>query len=297
MKYRKPLLIVGNGARDMNLDIQMPFLYTWGIKDKYYNHKWAKGDFGITGSPNGNKLIKKADYIIMIGTRMDTHQAPNWSKFAPNAYKVAFCLEFPHKVDELLDEVPELKGSDWCKRSEENKTDTPVYRWIDKLSEQADKNDIIIPDMGQIGCIAFQRWKIKEGQRLFNGMNHSPMGYALPGAIGASLATGRRVIVIVGDGSLMMNLHDLQTISELELPVNIFVVNNGGYGMIRQTQSDWPEFLEQNVACQLTIPSVRKLADTFNLEYSDKLSNRPSIYELNFDDTRISPKWKYGEEL
>ena len=66
MKYKKPLLIVGNGARDMDLDIQMPFLYTWGIKDKYFNHKWAKGDFGITGSPNGNKLIKEADYIIMI---------------------------------------------------------------------------------------------------------------------------------------------------------------------------------------------------------------------------------------
>ncbi len=297
MKYKKPLLIVGNGARDMDLDIQMPFLYTWGIKDKYFNHKWAKGDFGITGSPNGNKLIKEADYIIMIGTRMDTHQVPDWDKFAPQAYKEAYCLEFPHKVDKMLVRIPELKGPAWCKRSLENKTDTPIYRWVDKLSKQADKDDIIIPDMGQTGCIVFQRWGLKEGQRLFNGMNHSPMGYSLPGAIGATLATGRRVISIVGDGSLMMNVQDLQTISELNLPINIFVVKNGGYGMIKQTQKDWKEFLDQGVACNFKVPSIKKLAKAFNLKYTNKLSNEPSIYGVTFEDTTISPKWKYGNEL
>ena len=297
MKYKKPLLIIGAGARDMKLDIQMPFLYTWGIKDKYFNHKWAKGDFGVTGSPQNNKLIKEADYIIMIGTRMDSHQVPDWNKFAPQAYKVACCLEFPHEVNKILDKVPELKGPDWCERSEENKIDTPVYRWIDELCEKSNKNDIIIPDMGQTGCIAFQRWKIKEGQRLFNGMNHSPMGYALPGAIGATLATGRRVIVIIGDGSLMMNLQDLQTISDLGLPINIFVVNNGGYGMIRQTQADWKEFLDQNIATNFNTPNIKKIAKAFNLEYTDRLSNEPSIYGIKFDDTTILPKWKYGTEL
>ncbi len=297
MIYEKPLLIVGAGARDMNLDIQMPFLYTWGIKDKYYNHKWAKGDFGITGSPNGNKLIKEADYIIMIGTRMDTHQVPDWDKFAPQAHKAAYCLEFPHAVDELLDIIPILKGPDWCKRSEENKTDTPIYRWIDRLCEQSNEDDIIIPDMGQTGCIALQRWKIKEGQRLFNGMNHSPMGYSIPGAIGATLATGRRVIVIVGDGSLMINLQELQTISELKLPINIFVVNNGGYGMIRQTQKDWKEFLDQGIACNFETPNIENLAKAFGLKYTNELSNEPSIFEVKFDDTTISPKWKWGTEL
>jgi len=297
MNYKKPLLIVGAGARDMDLDIQMPFLYTWGIKDKYYNHKWAKGDFGVTGSPGGNALIKQADYIIMIGTRMDTHQVPDWSKFAPQAYKAVYCLEFPHKVDFTCPIMPELKGPDWCKRSPENSTDTPIYRWIDALSEQADKDDIIIPDMGQTGCITFQRWKIKEGQRMFNGMNHSPMGYSIPGAIGATMATGRRVIVIIGDGSLMMNIQDLQTVVDYKLPINIFVVNNGGYGMARQTLKDWKQFLTQDVACNFRIPSIRKIADAFGLKYSNELSNMPSIYRVCFEDTTITPKWKYGEEL
>ncbi|MDD5006611.1 MAG: thiamine pyrophosphate-binding protein [Candidatus Omnitrophica bacterium] len=300
-KFRRPLLIIGAGARDMQLEIKMPFLCTWGIKDKYYHHKYYKGDFGITGNRHGNAIIKAADLIIFLGTKLDTHHCPNWDSFAPNAYKIAIGLEFPHLVDEVincdLNFSHTFQFDDWCERSGDNVTDADVYRWVDVVSAEATPDDIIIPDMGQIGCIVFQRWKIKQGQRLFNGINHSPMGYSIPGAIGASLATGRRVIVIIGDGSLMMNIQELQTISELNLPINIFVVNNGGYGMIRQTQNDWIKYLDQGVACNFNIPDVKKIADTFGFEYTDQLNNKPSMYELKFDNTRILPKWKQGESL
>lgn len=300
-KYNRPLAILGSGCRDAELDIRIPFLCTWGIKDKYCHHPYYKGDFGITGSINGNKLIKESDAIIMIGTKIDSHHYPDWNKFAPNAYKIALGLEFPHSVDELYDielNFPlTLIGKNWCNRVKDNDSDSDIYKWIDKLSNESNNDDIIIPDMGQTGCIVFQRWNIKDGQRLFNGVNHSPMGYSIAGAIGSSLATGRRVIVIIGDGSLMMNLHDLQTVVELNLPINIFVVNNDGYGMIRQTQADWPQYLNQRLACDFNIPNTKKLADAFGLEYTDKLSNKPTICELKFDNTRIYPKWKYGEEL
>ncbi len=287
----KPLVIVGSGARNMPLELRVPFLYTWGVKDKFYNHPYCKGDFGITGSPNGNRMIKESDLILMIGTRMDTHQVPNWKEFAPKAHKIAMGLEFPHKVNELYETnltnlTLRLKGRNWGKR-EENKTDTPVYRWIDKICEESNEDDIIIPDMGQTGCIAWQRWKPKGNQRMFNAFGHSPMGYSLPAAIGASLATGRRVISIIGDGSLMMNFHDLVTISDLKLPIVTYVVNNGGYGMIRQTQSNWPEYLEQNVACNFKIPNIKKLRKLFKID----------IQGIKFKDTTISPKWKWGEKL
>ena len=136
----KPLVIIGNGARNMSLDLEVPFLYTWAVKDKFYSHPFAKGDFGITGSPNGNRLTKESDLILMIGTRMDTHQVPDWDNFAPNAYKISMGLEFPHKVDEridcLLDFSLQIKGKNWGER-EENKTDTPIYRWIDKICEES----------------------------------------------------------------------------------------------------------------------------------------------------------------
>ena len=141
--------------------------------------------------------------------------------------------------------------------------------------------------MGQTGCIAFQRWKPKKNQRLFNAFGHSPMGYSLPASIGASLATNRKVISIIGDGSLMMNLQDLQTISDLNLPVKIYVINNGGYGMIRQTQRDWEKYLNQGIACDFKIPDVNKLRDLFNID----------IQEVKFEDTTIYPKWKWGEKL
>ena len=302
-RFKKPLLIIGYGAIAAKLNITVPFLYTWRTKDRLYNHPFCKGGFGITADSAGNKLIKEADAIVMLGTRIDSHQAPKWDKFAPNAFKIAVGLEFPHKdkvdqiiVSNLLSSV-NISGSDWCSRVKEDRPDGPAYRWIDSLSAKANKDDIIIPDMGQIGCIAFQRWGIKQGQRLFNGMNHSPMGYSLPGSIGACIATNRRVIVIVGEGSLMMNVHDLQTISDLRLPINIFVVNNGGYGMIRQTQDDWKQFLAQGVGCNFNIPNIKKLAAAFKLKYTDKLSDEPSIFEVKMSDTKINPKWKFGEDL
>jgi len=287
-KAKKPLVIVGSGARKMPLELKVPFLYTWGMKDKLHNLPYCKGDFGVTGSPNGNRLTKESDLIVMIGTRMDNHQVPDWEDFAPQAYKIAIGLEFPHKAEVIETELNfplKLKGRNWG-RKEENKTEKPIYRWVDKLCENSDEGDVIIPDMGQTGCIVFQRWKPKKDQRLFNGMNHSPMGYSLPGAIGASL-TGRKVISIVGDGSLMMNLQDLQTIGEYNLPVEIYVVNNGGYGMIRQTQKDWKQYLKQEVATNFDIPDIRKLRDAFGV----------NIREVRFKDTEIVPKWKWGEKL
>lgn len=299
--FKRPLLILGAGASLANINIEIPFLYTWRTKDRYYDHPLCKGGFGITSDSAGNALLNEADLLIMMGTRMDTHQVPDWSTFAPNAYKLSIGLEFPHPVDERIDcEISgdwTVSGPNWCKRVEEDHPDGPLYQFIDELSAKAAPEDIIIPDMGQTGCIVFQRWKIKQGQRLFNAVNHSPMGYAIPAAIGASLATDRRVIVIVGDGSLMMNIQELQTISDLGLPINIYVVNNGGYGMIRQTQDDWKEFLIPDVACNFKIPDVRKLADAFGLKYSADFSGDPSIYELKIKDTRITPKHVYGKPL
>ena len=291
-KAKKPLLIIGAGARDMDLKLEVPFLYTWGVKDKFYNHPYAKGDFGITGSPNGNRLTKESDLVVMIGTKMDTHQVPNWEDFAPQAKKIAVGLSFPHEVDKKYSGVLKnystihLRGNDWGQR-EENTTKGELYDFIDKLSDEASPEDIIIPDMGQTGCIALQRWKVKGGQRLFNGFNHSPMGYSLPAAIGATTATGRPVKAIVGDGSFMMNLHDLATIGERKLPVEVYVVNNGGYGMIRQTQKDWEQYLNQDVACSFNFPNFERLGRELGV----------NVKEVNIKDTTISPKWKWGTKL
>lgn len=301
-KAKRPIIIVGRHGWKVISNI--PMFRTWGTQSNL-------PDFGITGNPQSNEFMKKADLVIMIGTRMDTHQCPHWELFK-NAKKIAIGLEFPHKVDLKID--TDLRDKPfvinlftiykWVEEYNKIKhfdNPEPPYIFIKELNELSDENDIIIPDMGQTGCIALQTWILKGQQRMFNGMNHSPMGYALPGSIGASLATNRRVIVIVGDGSFMVNVHDLQTIKDLNLDVKIFVVNNGGYGMARQTQNDWKEFLDQRVASDFEIPNIKKLAKAFGIRYVRNYKKAfkykgPTLSEIKFEDTTISPKWKWQKE-
>lgn len=116
------------------------------------------------------------------------------------------------------------------------------YVFIQALSDAAGPGDIIITDAGATLCWTMQTWQVKEGQRLISAWNHSPMGYAVPAAIGAAVAApNKRIIVITGDGSFQMNAQELATIGRLNLNVHIFVLDNGGYGIIRQTQDTWLE--------------------------------------------------------
>ena len=120
-------------------------------------------------------------------------------------------------------------------------------------------------------CVTtFQAAKIKRGQRLYTNSGCASMGYDLPGAIGACLASGRRPIVcLAGDGSIMMNLQELQTIATHKLPIKIFVLNNKGYHSIRQTQQNF--FADNVVGCGeesgLGFPDFEKLAAVYGMEY------------------------------
>jgi acetolactate synthase-1/2/3 large subunit len=111
-----------------------------------------------------------------------------------------------------------------------------TYHFIDTLSDLALPDDIIVTDMGMAFQCTHQAWKTKKGQRLLTNCGLAPMGWGLPAAVGASFATGRRVLCIVGDGGLMMNLQELATIAHNQLNIKIFVLNNDGYSTIKQTQ-------------------------------------------------------------
>jgi acetolactate synthase-1/2/3 large subunit len=86
-----------------------------------------------------------------------------------------------------------------------------------------------------------QAFQPRANQELFSAFNHSPMGYSLPAAIGAYYATGgkRQIICIIGDGGLAMCSHELETIRYRDIPIKIFVIDNQGYGIMRQTQDTW----------------------------------------------------------
>ena len=138
---------------------------------------------------------------------------------------------------------PTVLDSYWRKPAPVN-----PYCFAQSLFEQLDDGEIVVTGDGTACVTLFQGAVIKPGQRLYTNSGCASMGYDVPAAIGAYYATGaRRIICIAGDGSLMMNLQELQTISGGGLPIKVFVLNNDGYHSIRQTQENY--FPDNIVGC------------------------------------------------
>ncbi len=119
------------------------------------------------------------------------------------------------------------------------------YHFIDRLFEHLEADDIIACGNATATIVPFQAGRIKRGMRMFSNSGSASMGYDLPAAIGAwfgaiaERGAQRRVICLAGDGSIMMNLQELQTIVHGRLPIKIFVLNNGGYLSIRTSQKNF----------------------------------------------------------
>lgn len=111
------------------------------------------------------------------------------------------------------------------------------YRFIDELSNHFSDRETIVLDAGTACTCSFQALRLREGQRVVYSTGLGEMGFGLPGAIGAALARGgERVILLSGDGSIMMNLQELQTVVHHQLPVKLFLFTNGAYLSIKHTQ-------------------------------------------------------------
>jgi acetolactate synthase I/II/III large subunit len=112
-----------------------------------------------------------------------------------------------------------------------------VYCFIQELSRRLPEKMTTVVGNGSACVVGSQAYIIKKGQRFIINSAIASMGYDLPAAIGACIATGRKeVVCVTGDGSFQMNLQELQTIIHNKLPIKIFVINNDGYHSIRQTQ-------------------------------------------------------------
>jgi acetolactate synthase-1/2/3 large subunit len=147
------------------------------------------------------------------------------------------------------------------------------YWFIDRLSQFLMPDDIIVTDMGASLTCTHATIRIKDGQRLVTSTGLGEMGFGLPGAIGAAMgSSGRRVVLIVGEGSLMMNLQELQTLTHLQLPIKIFLFNNNGYLTIKHTHNAL--FASKGFASAtdpktgVSFPNFSKIAEAFKLDYS-----------------------------
>ena len=145
-----------------------------------------------------------------------------------------------------------------------------VYAFIKELSSRLKEGQITVVGNGSACVAGGHSYIIKKGQRFISNSAIAAMGYDLPAAIGAWAAAKEEIILLTGDGSIQMNLQELQTIVHHKIPVKIFLINNGGYHSIRQTQRNF--FGEPLVGIgidshDLSFPDMEKLAAAYGLPY------------------------------
>jgi len=272
----------------------------------------------------------------------------NWKEFAPKAFKIMVdidqaeldkpTLKIDHKIKAdlktfiplFIQKIKDLnytctkehkKYLMWCKErvieypvvlpeyiNKKNKKINP-YVFIDELFKFLDKNDVVITGNGSACVMTFQAAKIKQGQRLYTNSGSASMGYDLPASIGAAIAMkGKRIICLAGDGSLMMNLQELQTMQGYNLPIKVFILNNDGYVSIKQTQEAYfsdnvsgvgpkngvtlPNFTKLGRALGISSIKITKLSDLSSTNFLKMLNNNKSgIFEIVIDPNQgFSPK-------
>jgi acetolactate synthase I/II/III large subunit len=192
--------------------------------------------------------------------------------------------DFLFQLNDLVREEDLKDHTEWLARCRKWKTEYPVilpeynhvtgrintYALVDVLSEILEENDLLVPgSSGACAEIVQQAYRIKKGQRLLNTPGLGAMGFGLPASIGACIAGGkRRTISIIGDGGLQHNIQELETLSRLQLPIKIFILNNGGYGSIKAMQEN--HFDSRYVCCDpesgLTFPDICRVASAYGLE-------------------------------
>ena len=147
-----------------------------------------------------------------------------WTRFSQYDEWLKRCQDWKRRYPVCLPEYAKQKDS------------VNSYHFIDVLSDVLEEGDTIVTDMGMAFQCTHQGFKVKNNQRLISNCGLAPMGWGLPAAVGAAFATGKRVILITGEGGLMMNIQELATVRHHQLNIKIFVLENGGYLTIKQTQ-------------------------------------------------------------
>lgn len=295
-----------NEARELYNKLGMPVLTSWnGVDLIEENHPLYFGRPGAVGQRAANFIQQKADLVITIGTRLNLlNTGYNYDSFLSRATHVMVDVDVNEMnkksvhpdvkvvcdagsfVKTLLSRVDEI-------------TNTNHDAWINECSELTKKYPVLIPEqeprVGYVSTynlakcvsdnmtasdiyqftssgtsvdITMKVFEIKWGQRAFLTKGLASMGYDVPASVGSCIASGKkRTVCITGDGSIAMNMQELEVIKRLNLPIKIFVTDNAGYSMIYQSQNNNFKRLtgctEEN---GLTLPDMAKIAKAFGIK-------------------------------
>jgi len=264
------------------------------------------GRAGDLATRAGNFTIQNSDVLLVLGTRLSLRQVSyNWKSFARHAYKIQvdidpiemkkptvhidmpICVDIKTFLKELARQIHSSeyearnykKWLQWCQervqrypavqphhREEMNGRINP-YFFIERLFSYLEEDDVVVCGDGTANVVTFQAANIKKGQRVFANSGDASMGYDLPAAVGAAVARrGKRVICLAGDGSLQLNIQELQTIVHNQLPVKLFVLNNEGYLSIRLSQRNmFKRLTGEGKESGVSFPDIVKVAEAYGI--------------------------------
>ena len=309
---QRPVLMLGNGARnDLVLDfarvMNIPVLSTWGAMDmlSHFNHLYF-GSPGAVASRGPNFILQNADFVLFIGARLDqTITGYDKEQFCQNAKRVIVDVdkaELEKTPAELYIQadarnlmqkvlynkwaIKPLMREKWLEYCESMFQNYHIsYEWV----KQIHFDDVIVS--GSSGVTLDELWLsvvLKPNQRMFSTMGLGAMGFAIPAAIGAALASGKHVTCIDGDGSFQLNIQELDTVRRLGLPIKFYYLNNRGYRSIRLTQDRF--FDGRHVGSEFDFVDINKIAAVYEVDITQIYTGneeRPPRYDSMLTDEGV----------
>jgi acetolactate synthase-1/2/3 large subunit len=322
----------------------LPFVSSWaGLTYFNHDHPGFLGQIGVYGNRGANFALQNADAVVVLGSRLDNRQrsgnAKNFAsaatvhvvdidaeelrKYRNDGYRTSqidfrqLCavlpdISAPKLSQEWVGYVQEMKARYYGRETSSSTTRINTlspYDVVRQFNEVIDHDAIVVGDTGAAVCWLHQAFRVKE-HLLFTAGGNSPMGYALPAAIGAKLAAPhRQVISYNGDGGFQLNIQELQTLRHHNLDVAIVVMNNSSYGIIKQFQDSYLGGRYQASRDGYSTPDFGGIAKAYGVHYAkierlDQITpdllqrGGPIVIEVVLsEDTLIEPKLEMGRPI
>lgn len=320
---KKPLLIVGNGVRlsgavdeirELLNRTNTPTITAINGNDIVNSdYRYYYGRFGTHAQICANNLLSECDFLLTIGTRLYVRQTGyNFESFAKQAFRayvdidqaelnkptlhpdIAVCADAKLFIDELLNNELPVSDIEWLNRCDEinkapkvlqrhrdNKTYVSHYAFIEELSKVIPPEHHIVTSDGSANVVTMQVLDLHGNQRLFTNTGCAPMGYGLPAAIGAAIH--HNIICLEGDGSLHLNIQELQTMKHYNLPIKLILLNNDGYLSIKISQNTFfnGKFVASEKSSGVSFPDFEKIIKAYDIPYCSIKTNNEIQPTLN----------------
>lgn len=301
----RPLVLVGGGVRLAGAEAELmtflettkiPMVYSLMGKDSVSSeYQYNIGFLGNFGTRHANLSIANSDLLIVLGSRLDNLQTGRKIEtFAREAKKIQVDIDpnelgirvgmdmlvkadvreflyqlnlrnYSNEIDAWHSKVLNYKAN-YPAEFNHDKSDRLGNQIVYHISKHLKNDDCVCVDVGEHQMLVAQSMKPKKQQRILFSGGFGSMGFALPAAIGATLATGNRAIVITGDGGFQMNIQELEIIKRRKLPIKIFIINNESLHMVKLRQDAYLNGNSVGSVEDYSVPDFKRIGEAYGLK-------------------------------